>query len=414
MSDDLDLELLEETQRAVSTIRLPPRERWQPPRRRVTRRRFGLVGGAVLLTILAVGAGRLLAQWRADMTGDAGSAQPTGSPTNSPSAEASRTTSVPAGAWSVALDELRGQAYVGGPSALTVIDARTINVVGTLSLPSRQSGPKPGGAVAVDERTGRVYVTDFVEDKLYVVDGVLMRVLAAIQVGRAPTAVVVDASSDRVYVANLGHQAARTEEQQPGSISIVEGASMRVLATIDLGGFPTALAMHSRTKTLYVAQLGRGQSKPSLAMIDALSGRLKATVPIGPPLGIAVSDLLDVVYVLEDGSADQSAAPTRLLQLDLNGRFLRQLAQFPKTTALAVRANAGRPARFYVAERFPDGGGRLGVYEHLGGADSFFRVAIPGLPSEASGIALDSSGGWIYVASRPASSVTRVADPPSR
>jgi DNA-binding beta-propeller fold protein YncE len=115
-----------------------------------------------------------------------------------------------------AVDERTGRAFVMGPTGVNLIgptgvsllDARTDARLGFVTL---SMSPALGGqnAAAVDERTGQVFVTmiaAFTSKGLTDASPVLMfdgrtgRLLCAITVGLNPTAVAVDAGTNRVFV----------------------------------------------------------------------------------------------------------------------------------------------------------------------------------------------------------------------
>ncbi len=331
----------------------------------------------------------------------------------SPSTSPVRSLEVAGGAWHMALDAPRARLYVAGPDALTVIDARTDSILSTISLPHRDIGSRPGGDVAVDSRTGRVFVTDFIEDQVFVIDSVEDRIIATIGVGRGPIAIVADVTG-RVYVANLGQQSARGQAQ-PGSISTIDAATNRVLATLPLAGHPVDIAIHPARQRLYVGQLDVASGPSTVTVIDLAQGQTIATISMPPPVAIAVDETLDVVYVLRAVTQDQRSGPSALGTID-PANELHELELFPPTSAFAVGASMGSESRFYVAERPTSGrDGVLDIFEHIGTtADRFVRVAAVPIPGLASAIVANPQMRIVYVASRIGARVTVLTDPEHR
>jgi len=65
-------------------------------------------------------------------------------------------------------------------------------------------------------------------------------VLANVTVGSAPDAVVVDAGTNTIYVAN----------NADGTVSVVSGSKNTVTATLSAGSRPQAMALNRRLKRM--------------------------------------------------------------------------------------------------------------------------------------------------------------------
>ncbi len=101
--------------------------------------------------------------------------------------------------------------YMGGPAFTTLLDARSGRRLRTDAL-------NPGeyryaaAALAVDERTGRFFVSLGTDRTVRVLDARTGRLVQTVSVGRGPQALAVDERLARVFVANLGD----------GTVSIVD------------------------------------------------------------------------------------------------------------------------------------------------------------------------------------------------
>jgi YVTN family beta-propeller protein len=67
-------------------------------------------------------------------------------------------------------------------------------------------------------------------------------VIATVNVGRYPHGVAVNKETDRVYVANFNER----------SISVIDGTTNEVIDTIEVGRGPRDVAVNARTNRLYV------------------------------------------------------------------------------------------------------------------------------------------------------------------
>ena len=82
-------------------------------------------------------------------------------------------------------------------TTVSVINGATNQVTATITI-----GRQPQG-VAVDPRTGTIYVAQFRGDSVTVIDGQTLAVTATIPVGRGPQQIAFDARRGTVYVANM-------------------------------------------------------------------------------------------------------------------------------------------------------------------------------------------------------------------
>ncbi len=86
-------------------------------------------------------------------------------------------------------------------------------------------------AIAVDPDTGRLYVSSATNDRVYLLDAVTLGTLGSTPVGDQPWGITYFAALDKVYVANWGD----------GTVSVLDGGTLKLLATIQVGANPTWL-----------------------------------------------------------------------------------------------------------------------------------------------------------------------------
>lgn len=198
--------------------------------------------------------------------------------------------------WRLAVNEKTGRVYVAnyGSHSVSVIDEQASQVVHTIHL-GRFCTP---ASLAVDTATNRLYITstlhigplEFGSGQLLVVDGVTHEVLDRIPVGRWAQ-VAVDKTAQRVYVTN----------PQRGTLTIVDGASGEVSASVVIGSDPRAVAVDEAAGLVYVAS----HDERRLSVVDAQAGALLRTIDVGTaPAAVAVSERTQRVYVTN--SADDT------------------------------------------------------------------------------------------------------------
>jgi YVTN family beta-propeller protein len=167
--------------------------------------------------------------------------------------------------------------------------AATSNLQVTSTIPV---GNGPSG-VAVNATTNTVYVANIGDNSVSVIDGVASTVTSTIPVGSGPTAVAVDSTTNTVYVTNDGAD----------SVSVIDGATSKVTSTILLGSAPQGVAVDAITNTIYV-------TKPfvnSVSVIDGVTGTVTSAINVGfAPQGVAVNETTNTVYVVNTGDKSVS------------------------------------------------------------------------------------------------------------
>jgi len=108
--------------------------------------------------------------------------------------------------------------------------------------PERQSSGLINPRAAVfNPIAKKVYIVDTGRNAVQVID-TDSQAVHAVTVGAAPVALDADTSTGRVYVANAGD----------GTVSILDGGSDAVLATVPVGPRPYSIAVNSRTGKAYI------------------------------------------------------------------------------------------------------------------------------------------------------------------
>jgi len=143
--------------------------------------------------------------------------------------------------WGLAVDEKRGIVYVTEIGRNTLIayheeDGKTDKV---------PTGAMPD-AVAIDETANRIYVANYVGDSVTVVDGATMKSVATVAAGHHPQALALDGKRHRIFVANT----------HSNNATVIDGATNRALATIPAGMHPYAVIVDPDSGDAYVANYG--------------------------------------------------------------------------------------------------------------------------------------------------------------
>jgi len=144
-------------------------------------------------------------------------------------------------AWGLAVDEQRGIVYVT-EIGRNILFAYHEEGGKTDKIPT---GAMPD-AVAIDEAANRIYVTNYVGDSVTVVDGATMKPVATVAAGHHPQALAVDGKRHRIFVANT----------HSNNATVIDGATNRALGTVPAGTSPYAVAVDPDSGDAYVANYG--------------------------------------------------------------------------------------------------------------------------------------------------------------
>jgi YVTN family beta-propeller protein len=141
-------------------------------------------------------------------------------------------------AWGMAYSGENGKLYVPrlGLGSVAVFDADSTE-------PSIMPAGHTPCALVIDAKNSRAYIVNYEGNTLSVVDTAKNRIVATVPVGERPQAVAFDAKLNLVFVANtLGD-----------SVTVIDAVTYKVMATLAAGKRPNALAVNPGLGRLYVA-----------------------------------------------------------------------------------------------------------------------------------------------------------------
>lgn len=153
--------------------------------------------------------------------------------------------------------------------------------------------------------TNRVYVADYNNGKLLIIDGATNSFLRAVPVGPHPNAVAINPSTNRIYVPT------------DNVIAVLDGSNDTVVATIPLASpdhFPYRVAVNPITNRVYATSL-----QGSITVIDGANSSIVTTIAGGLlPSGVASNPVTDRVYVGNMGSGTLSVIPGATNAIETN------------------------------------------------------------------------------------------------
>jgi len=154
-----------------------------------------------------------------------------------------------------------------GGNTVSVIDARHCDAQDV----SRCKGPWPTitvgnlpSGIAIDERTDTVYVSDFGDDTVSVLNGATCNALdysgcgqtpATVPVGSGPIGIFADEANHTVYVANFNDVTVSMINSATCNATDLANCSTSVPSTVTVAGGPGDVDVNQVTHTVYVANL---------------------------------------------------------------------------------------------------------------------------------------------------------------
>ncbi len=254
------------------------------------------------------------------------------------------TAAVGRGPVAIALDDRTGRAFVVNylDTTISVLDTRRGRVVRTLGLNLRGRGERLA-SIAVDTRISQAYAaswgfavgptTSAFVSTITILDARRAVVVKAVSRPGRVRDVAVDEPGGRVFVLTDGNAAAN------GAVSALDAASGALLYAVPVGSSPVALAIARQAGRLLVVNQGQPHAfmaAGTVSVLDARTGRLVRRVPVGPrPMGIVVDERTGRAFISNNVGGTISVFDTRA------GLLLATRAVGPAPDAMAVDQQAG-------------------------------------------------------------------------
>ena len=167
------------------------------------------------------------------------------------------------------------------------------------------SGPNPV-AVAVNQTTNMVYVADVDVRTLTVIDGATNTATTIPAVGPLAS-VAVNPRTNTIYALNGGSQSSGLGGivVTPGYVSVINGATNAVTATIPLPALGTRVVVNPATDQIYISalnEIGNG-AVVDVLVIDGSTNAITTTISIPQIIGsLAVDTTRNVIYAMYENA----------------------------------------------------------------------------------------------------------------
>ena len=178
----------------------------------------------------------------------------------------------------IAFDSANNRMYVANylDDTVSVIDTEENTVIATIDV-----GDHPS---TLDSVNNRMYVTNAFDNTISVIDTDDNTVIATIAAGTNPVGIAFDSANNRMYVANYNQSI----------VSVIDTDDNTVIATISVGSFPFNIAFDSANDRMYVTEW-KGHE---VSVINTATNTVDATIAAGDyPVGIAFDSANNRMYV---------------------------------------------------------------------------------------------------------------------
>jgi YVTN family beta-propeller protein len=158
----------------------------------------------------------------------------------------------------------------------------------TLALPALAQSDAPGGslinpqAIVFNPATEKVYAVDTSHGAIVVYNRESSQA-HRVAVGKGPVSIAVNTATGRAYVTNV----------TDGTVSVLDGATDAVLATVPVGDLPYSIAANSVTNKVYVTHTYSGET----SILDGATNTI-TNVKTGSMDLVALSEATNTVFLL--------------------------------------------------------------------------------------------------------------------
>ena len=227
-----------------------------------------------------------------------------------------------------------GYSWAEHTSPLNVIDLATGKVTASITVPGESELVHQ--ALAVDSDTNTLYMLNYFDGSVLVIDGATDRVAQTITGLEDPTAIAVDSATETVYTA-----------QRSGGIAVIDGATGTVTGSVP-AGLVTAMAVDSSTDTIYAAEPDLGYILVIDGATDSVAAHIADDSLVG---GLADDPATDTLYAANglrvtayDGSTNAAAGSVAFTEtangIAVNPATGTVFAAVPDAGVLALISNA--------------------------------------------------------------------------
>ena len=138
--------------------------------------------------------------------------------------------------------------------------------------------------IAVNSKTNKIYVSNFGDNTVSIINGGDNSIISTISIGNAPYGISINEDTNKIYIAN----------QNDNSVSIIDGLTNTLINTITVESRPIQITVNSNTNKIYVVN----QDSNTVSVIDGSTDAAINSISVGEvPFGIEVNKKTNKIYV---------------------------------------------------------------------------------------------------------------------
>lgn len=138
--------------------------------------------------------------------------------------------------------------------------------------------------IALNSQTKKIYVTNFANDTVSVLDSESNTLLTTITVGKGPNGISVNENTNKIYVAN----------QIDNTVTIIDGLNDTTTTQVSVGQRPVHVSLNKNTNKIYIAN----QDSNTVSVIDGITNTIINEITVGTkPQGIGINTKSNKIYV---------------------------------------------------------------------------------------------------------------------
>ncbi|OCT15479.1 hypothetical protein A8709_15495 [Paenibacillus pectinilyticus] len=202
----------------------------------------------------------------------------------------------------IALNPVTNRVYfIQGEHSLGVLDAQTNTIITTLNI-----GQLPSH-LALNARTNRIYVANFLDGTVSVINGLTNRVITTVKVGERCDHIAVNTRTNLIYVTTISLTA------KFASVVVLNGTTNKLQRRIRFIGRPSQLVVNELTNRIYVTNT----TNDTLSVIHGTRHTILSTVKVGknPVITPALNRKTNLLYVANNLSRFCSVVNLRTLKV---------------------------------------------------------------------------------------------------
>jgi gliding motility-associated-like protein len=245
-------------------------------------------------------------------------------------------------------------------------------------------GVQPAG-IALSPDGNTVYVTNFSDNTVSVINAKTNKVIATIPVGNGPWGMAVSPDDSHVYVTN----------NEANTVSVITTATNTVSATIPVGSVPQGICINPGGSFIYVAN-----ANSSVSVINTQTNQVVATISLSlNPTSLCISPDGSRLYVLDGLSAVGASTGDISVINTATNTVLSTITVAKLSTGIAITPDGNT---IYVANYLQNAVSEINI------SNNSITTSFP-VGSDPVGIAVSPDGSLVYVTNEGSGTVSVIS-----